>query len=227
MLRRFTLLVLLVSFSCTVLAQYDSPSRKRSSAGSRDGRFEASVILAYQTSSEESFEGGSELAIDSTAGWGISFGWNWTDKLNLQYRLLSTSPKYQALVVPEDPLLVPIYVNYKMQKYSHQLNATYNFSRKPFTPFVVGGIGFTKLDSNILDGPPQTGCWWHPWWGYICFTDWSTYGSTEFTYNLGVGFRWDINNAVYTKAAFSREFISLDNGSLNFDIATVEMGLMF
>jgi hypothetical protein len=43
----------------------------------------------------------------------------------------------------------------------------------------------------------------------------------------GLGFRWDINNAVFTRGAYSREFLSLDNGSLNFDLMTLEIGLMF
>ena len=129
--------------------------------------------------------------------------------------------------MPEDTTIVPVFIDYKMQKYSHQFNMTYNFSRKAFTPYVVGGIGWTKLDSNILTGPPQSGCWWDPWWGYICFTDWSTFSTSEFSYNLGFGLRWDINNAIFTKAAYSREFLSLKNGTLNFDIATLEIGMMF
>ena len=55
MLKRITLCVLLLAFSCTVLAQYDNPKKKRSASGSRDGRFEGSVILAFQTGIDESF----------------------------------------------------------------------------------------------------------------------------------------------------------------------------
>jgi len=227
MLRRFVLIAILLTSSFSVLAQYDHPRKERSAHGSRDGRWEGSVILAFQTGSDESFEGGSALEIDSATGLGLTIGWNWTEKVNLQYRFISTNPKYQALVVPEDPEIVPQSVEHKMKKQSHQVNVTYNFSTKAFTPFVVGGIGMTKLDSNVISGPPSTGCWWDPWWGYICFTDWDTYGATKFSYNLGVGVRWDINNMLFTKAAYSREFISLDNGSLNFDMAIFELGLMF
>jgi len=39
--------------------------------------------------------------------------------------------------------------------------------------------------------------------------------------------RWNINNAFFTKAAYSREFLSLKNGTLNFDMAILEFGLMF
>jgi len=168
MLKRFLLVVFLILTSTAVLAQYDNRQKERSKFGSRDGRFEASVILAYQTGQDVSSEGGSSLDIDSATGWGISFGWNWTDRVNLQYRLLSTSPRYSAVVVPEDPDELIQDVEHKMSKYSHQLNATYHFMKGSFTPFVVGGIGYGTLDSNIASEPPNVGCWWDPWWGYIC-----------------------------------------------------------
>lgn len=227
MLKCVSLIVLLVLSSTAVLAQYDNQKKERAKFGSRDGRFEASVILAYQTGIDESSEGGSSLDIDTTTGWGVSFGWNWTAKLNLQYRLLSTSPRYTAVVVPEDPDEIIQDIEQKMSKYSHQLNVTYHFMKGPFTPFVVGGIGYGILDSNIPSQPPTVGCWWDPWWGYICTGEWKTFKAKEFTYNLGVGLRWDINNAVYSRAVYSRELFSLKNGSLDFDTLTVEVGLMF
>ncbi len=227
MFKRITLIVLLLLTSSTALAQYDNRKKERSNFGSRDGRFETSVILAYQTGASDTSEGGSSLDIDSSAGWGVSFGWNWTAHLNLSYRLLSNSPKYIAVIVPEDPEQLPQSFDYKMSKYSHQLNATYYFLEGAFSPFLIGGVGWTKLDSNVPSGPPQTGCWWDPWWGYICTGEWNTFSTSKFTYNIGAGVRWDINNAVFTRAAYSREFISLKNGSLNFDTVTLEVGLMF
>ena len=227
MLKRLALIALLIVSSSAVFAQYDHQRKERSPAGSRDGRFEGSVILAFQNGVDETSEGGSTLDIDSQVGWGFGVGWNWTTKWNLSYKLAVTKPDYEITIVPEDPANLPASFDHKMSKYSHQFNVTYNFSEKSFTPFVLAGIGWTKLDSNIITGPPNTGCWWDPWWGYICISDWETYKASEFTYNLGLGFRWDINNAVFTRGAYSREFLSLDNGSLNFDLMTLEIGLMF
>lgn len=221
------MIALLILLSTSVLAQYDHPRKKSSQSGSRDGRWEGSVILAFQTGLDRSYDGGSELNVDSTMGWGLSFAWNWTEKLNLSYRFLSTSPDYTALVVPEDPAEVPVAIAHSMSKVTHQLNLTYNFSRKAFTPFVVAGVGWTKLDSNVPSGLPSVGCWWDPWWGYICFSDWETYKTSEFTYNLGAGLRWDINNMLFTKASYVREFLKAENGSINLDTAVLEVGLMF
>lgn len=229
MLKRFSLIALLILISSSVLAQYDHPRKKLSKAGSRDGRWEGSVILAFQTGLDQSYEGGSELSVDSTMGWGLSFAWNWTDKWNLSYRYQSTKPDYTALVVPdEDSIEVPRTIAHEMSKSTHQFNVTYNFSRKAFTPFVVAGVGWSKLDSNVpTTAVPGVGCWWDPWWGYICFADWKTYKTSQFTYNLGAGLRWDINNMLFTKASYVREFLSSDNGSINLDTAVLELGLMF
>ena len=227
MLRRFVLVAILLVSSSAVLAQYDHQRKQRSAAGSRDGRFETGILMAYQNGMSESSEGGAALDIDNTMGWGLNIGWNWTAKWNLSYRFISTSPKYLATVIPEDPAILPIDIEESLSKTSHQFNVTYSFSEGAFTPFVLAGIGWTKLDSNVPTGGVDVGCWWDPWWGYICYSDWRTFDASEFSYNLGLGMRWDINNAIYSKAAYSREFISLKNGSMNFDMATVEIGLMF
>jgi opacity protein-like surface antigen len=226
MLGRISFFALLIFISSSVLAQYDHPRKKQSAAGSRDGRWETSVILAYQTGVDNSYENGSAIDVDSAMGWGIGVGWNWTDKLNLSYRYQSTNPDYTAVVVPEDPDAEPVTIAHDLSKKTHQFNVTYNFSGKAFTPFIVAGVGWSKLESNVPSGL-SVGCWWDPWWGYICFEDWETYETSQFSYNLGAGVRWDINNFVFTKATYMREFLDVKNGSVDFDTAILELGLMF
>lgn len=228
MLKRISLLVLLIVASSTVFAQYDHPRKKERAASSeREGRWEGSVILAYQNSRSESNEGGSKVDVDSSAGWGVSAAWNWTNKLNLSYRFMSTNAKYSALIVPDDPEQVPVTLSQDLSKTTHQFNVTYNFSRKSFTPFVAAGIGYTKQDTNIPKGLPSVGCWWDPWWGYICVSDWKTFKSSDFSYNFGAGLRWDINDSIFSKASYSREYISMKGGSVYYDMAILELGLMF
>ena len=114
-----------------------------------------------------------------------------------------------------------------MSKYSHQFNLSYHFRDGAFTPLVMAGVGVASIDSNFPTGTLDAGCWWDPWYGYICFADWETYSSTELTYNVGLGFRWDINTALFTRGSYSVEFVDLDSGSLNFGTFIFEMGLMF
>lgn len=229
MLKRFLILVLLMLFSVSVLAQYDHPRKKdrKRDVDSRDGRYEVALVLPYQNSASAAGEKGSAIEVDSTAGWGFSLGWNWTENINLSYRFMMNKPDYVATLIPDDLVNSPIDIGYEMSKTSHQLNATYNMLQRALTPFIAAGVGYAKLDSNIPNGLDRAACWWDPWYGYICSTEWNTFKTSEFTYNVGVGLRWDFSDFLFTKAAYSREFLSLGKGSLDFDYLMVELGLMF
>jgi opacity protein-like surface antigen len=228
MLKQIAYLLLLSTVSTTVLAQYDNQRQDygEEPSGPRDGQFESSVIVGFQNGADKIFDGGAQLDVDGEFGWGFSLGWNWTKNLNLSYRLLFTEPDYRATIVLEDEITRQT-VEHSMSKYSHQFNLTYHFRDGAFTPLGMVGIGLASVDSNIPNGSVEGGCWWDPWWGYVCFADWKTYTSSELAYSLGLGFRWDINTAVFTRGTYSMEFIDLDSGTLDFGTFILEMGLMF
>jgi len=46
--------------------------------------------------------------------------------------------------------------------------ATYNILARPLTPYGTGGLGWSWVDNNIATEPPTVGCWWVPWYGYVC-----------------------------------------------------------
>ena len=61
---------------------------------------------------------------------------------------------------------------------------------------MTAGIGWSWVDTNIATEPPEVGCWWDPWYGYIC-TSWvNTRTLDGLTYQLGVGARYDFGNNV-------------------------------
>ena len=223
-IKHFLILLVLLTLSTTVQAQRFN--QKKIVDGARYGQWEAALLLQGQGGTSESSEGGSSVDIDDAWGWGFSIGWNWTENWHLSYRFALAKPKYTAIIVPEDEEPLPP-IDYEMSKYSNQFNVTYHFLKGPLTPFVQAGLGWTKLDSNVPNAPPVTGCWWDPWWGYICNTTWSTYDTTEFSYNAGLGLRWDINGAFFMRGTYNREWISLDNSNLNFDTLTLEAGIMW
>jgi opacity protein-like surface antigen len=223
--KRLILLLVLLTFTGSVHAQRFN--KKQEYDGLRDGTWEASLLIGSQSSLDFAGENGSSLKIDSELAWGFTFGWNWTPNLNFSYRFMLAKPGYTATIVPEDPDISLEDLDYSADRYSNQLNATYHFFKGPFTPYIQAGVGYAKLDSNVPSQPPDVGCWWDPWWGYICFTDWSTYDATGFSYNLGVGLRWDVNGALFMKGAYNREFFSGDRADFDFDTLTLEAGLMW
>lgn len=223
--QRLIVLLLLLAASSSLQAQRFNQQRDYS--GLRDGTWEASLLIGNQGSLDVTGENGSSVDIDSALGWGLTFGWNWTPKWNFSYRFMLAKPDYTAVIVPEDPARPPQPFGYSADRYSNQLNATYHFFDGPLTPFLAAGIGYAKLDTNVPTAPPEVGCWWDPWWGYICFSDWSTYDTSGFSYNLGLGLRWDVNGALFMRGAWNREFFSGDRADFDFDTLTLELGLMW
>jgi opacity protein-like surface antigen len=224
-LRKIALLLVLLLLSTSLHAQRFN--KQPDYAGLREDTWEASLLVGSQSGVSASGENGSSVDIDSEFGWGFSVGWNMTPKWNFAFRFMLAKPDYTAVIVPEDPEIPPQTLNYTASRYSSQLNATYHFFRGPLTPYVQAGIGYSRLDSNVPSTPPVTGCWWDPWWGYICNTTWSTYETSEFTYNVGLGLRWDINGALWMRGTWNREFFSADRADLDFDTLTLEAGLMW
>lgn len=230
-IKRLFILFLLLIVSTTVHAQRFNT--KQTYDNLRHGQWEVSLLTQYQNSTDLSGKGGSSLDVDESWGWGFTIGYNLNAKWNFQYKFTMVEPDYSAYIVPgppenpDDPVIPPQTIDYKLSKYSHAFNATYHFFDGPLTPFLQAGAGWTKLDSNIIDRPPSTGCWWDPWWGWICNTTWSTYDSTDFSYNAGIGLRWDVNGALYLRGTYNHEWVSLKSGTLDFDTLTLEAGLMW
>lgn len=225
---RIILVVALLLASTTLEAQRFN--KKSIYDDLRHGQWEAALTVVSGGGVDLTGDNGSSLDIDDAVGWGFSIGYNLNANWNFAYRMTLQKPDYALVIVPvpaegEDPVPQPL--NHEADRYAHQVNATWHWFDGPLTPFLQAGIGYGKLDSNIPSQPPVTGCWWDPWWGYICDTQWRTYEASEFTYNLGLGVRWDINGALFMRGAYNREWVDTKAGGLEFDTLYLDIGLMW
>jgi hypothetical protein len=96
-----------------------------------------------------------------------------------------------------------------------------------FTPYVTGGIGYSFIDTNIPDAPPQTACWWDPWWGYVCDTFQSTRNVEEFTYQAGVGVRWDVSPGYTMRFAYEKHWLDLGEATTTPNFDQFKLGIVF
>lgn len=86
----------------------------------------------------------------------------------------------------------------------------YNFLTGPITPYVSAGIGYNAYDTGIPTGDVDFFCWWDYWWGtYVCSADVETYRTSEFTWSAGAGVRWDFNESIFGKVAYTATWMEV------------------
>ena len=201
----------------SLLAQADSR---------RDGRWETSFAVLYSDSEEVGGDNQSEVDIDNDFGIGFGVAYNLNQNIALAFDFAWLEPDYQAVFNTDESGLVS--VDHEMDIYSGQFSAIWNIMDGPFTPFLRAGLGWTRIDSNVADGPPVTGCWWDPWFGYICQGFYDTYEDNSFSYSVGAGLRYEMPSGMLFKGSINRIEIDADNGfDLGINTARLEIGWMF
>ena len=192
----------------------------------RAGKWETTFGL-YLTSSE-SADGlnSSSLDIDNGYGAGFSAGYNFTQHLALRFDGAWSRADYDAVLDTENDGLVNI--SHELSAFNGQFNGVWNIRDGAFTPYLQAGIGWTYLDSNVTDGPPSTGCWWDPFWGYICSNFYSTYSETSFSWNVGAGLRYEFGRGMFARGGWEQTHIDGGSGAdPSFDAFRFELGWLF
>jgi opacity protein-like surface antigen len=196
----------------------------------RDTGWEFGGELIYQDSQDFDSEGGSAASLDSDIGIALTFGYRLSERLELTFGLDWNNIDYTAEIVAEDVPLVPdgtvIGVEGDLEAFTPRVGVNFNFLEGPITPYVSGMIGYSFIDTNIPDGPPQTGCWWDPWYGQICGTWQDTRSTEEFVYGLGLGVRWDVNDAWSMRFGYDKRWID-SNGSPDLDQLKLGVTVMY
>jgi opacity protein-like surface antigen len=196
-------------------------------SSSRETGWEVGSELIYQTSHDVNFEGGSQLSFKDDLGIAITFGYRFNSRLELLLSLDWQNVSYDATVVSDTPLIQPFSVRGDMEALTPRASVNFNFIDGPVTPFVTAGIGYSFIDTNIPDAPPQNACWWDPWFGHICSTFQSTRNSEEFSYQAGAGVRWDLASGYTMRLGYEKHWIDLGeaNGTPSFD--QFKLGFIF
>lgn len=219
--------LILLTITSMVLCSFNSYSQAQRQSY-RVGKWEGSLALSYTDSGSISGEQGSVVNIDSGIGWGISLGYHYSDNLLFNVTFDAVLQDYDARLVSDTLGEQDVIIQHDLSMYSTHFNGVYHFSDKAFTPFIQGGLGWTTLDSNIASSPGYVGCWWDPWWGYVCDGFVETYSDTSFSYNMGAGLRWELNFDAFVRLGYYHTWLDLDNTD-NYDVgsARLEVGYTF
>lgn len=169
----------------------------------RSGSWDFSIGGVYQYGDSAGGEMGSSLTTDNTWGFGFYTGYHINNRFQIGADFDFLRPGYNLTMVSEDDPSDSQNIRHTASQFNGRLKATLNLMDGPFVPFVEVGYGWTYIDSNVADGPPQTGCWWHPWWGYICQNYYSTFSGTESSYGGALGIRYELRGNAFLKASYS------------------------
>ena len=198
----------------------------------RGEQWEFYIPIRYYGTQSFTSDSGSSLDINGDIGWGFGFGYNLNEKLNFGFEFTWTDTSYDANILGDsDSDGIPdttFTVGGTLEANTGQFTLQYNIMETTVTPFVTAGLGWTYVDSNIPSGLPQTGCWWDPWYGYLC-TSWQpTATDTGFSYSGGVGLRAEVTDTFYLEGAYNWMWIDFDSGGTrDFDGYRLDMGWRF
>lgn len=196
-------------------------------AQTREGHWEFTLGSLYQLGTDLEFKGGSTMETSDDFNFVLTTGYHATDRLQTSFGLQFASIGYDADVIKDDGSHVGISGSYDV--WSMSGNLILNLMDGPFTPYVGAGIGWTWIDTNVPSGAPSTGCWWDPWWGYVCYTTYPTHQSSEFSYQALAGLRLDLNRTTFLRVGYTSQWLDLGKaeGNPRFDVLGLEIGWMF
>jgi len=196
-------------------------------SNSRAQSWDFSLGAIHQFGHRTDGPGGSYLDVRDSWGFGFYTGYNFNDHFALGADFDFVSPGYSALLVSDDNPQDSQHVDWEASQFNGRLKGTINLLEGPWVPYVEAGFGWTYIDSNVASGPPTTGCWWHPWWGYICSNYFDTFSGTEFSYGVGVGLRYELRGNTFLKLSYNYWEIDADNTKPVLESARLEYGWRF
>ena len=202
MTNAFSSLLIFISLIASVSTANAEPRRPYTT--------ESSFRLNYVEGKKFDGPNGSYLDVDDDVGFGFSYLYNKTTHWALGGSFDWTSPSYTAYVKADDPANDDFSVRTKLDIFSLNFDAVYYFLDQPFTPFVMGSLGWTNIDSNLSNGPAYNYCWWDYWGGYYCTTYRPTKNESGLNYRLGIGARWDLNRDWAVKGTYLQSEVDID-----------------
>jgi opacity protein-like surface antigen len=197
------------------------------SADSRGPGWEFGLDVIYLDSQDIDFNGGSDVALDDDFGVALVFGYRFSDRFELQFGVDWQNVDYDAHVETDSIFGQSFNARGELEAITPRVTLNYNILEGPVTPYVNAGVGWSFIDTNIPDAPPQSACWWDPWWGYVCGTLQSTRSIDELTYQAGVGLRWDISPGYTLRFAYEKHWIDLGEATSTPDLDQVKLGIVF
>jgi len=197
----------------------------------RGGQYELSGSPIFTVGKTQNFAYGGSAEFDYGWGLGIQWAYNFDDHWSAGIEGAFSGADYSGTAAPGAGNANPaITFSSRAETTTVRLAATYNFITSQFTPFVSAGVGGTWINTRIQTGPSVPVCFWYPYYGQVCSGTVPTKVLAEFSYNAGVGVRYDLRPEPYFfRAVYNREWVNFggNTGTLPFDQWRIDFGIKF
>lgn len=195
----------------------------------RSGRWEIMLGPQYTFERNLNLEGGTTANIDDTVGFGFQFGYNFNEHLNLGGYFSWMNPDYRTAVQPgPGNASAAGSQTGSLDTRMFGLVGTFHFLKSPLTPYLDSNVGGANVITDVPEGPPISGCYWDPWFGYVCGIAQPTKDGVFLSYGVGGGLRWDVTDALLLRASARQQWIDFSSsGPIGFTTFKFDIGWMF
>ncbi len=179
----------------------------------RQGWTEVYGIGQYLHSDDITFDspsGDTKIKMDDTGLGGFGIAYHFNNHFSVHGDLMFGGATFSGNVPTE--LGNTIHIKQDALLQTGRFNVDWNIINTRLTPFLTAGIGYQYLETELENAPPVGYCWWDPWWGWVCYYDHPYAWETDFTWNAGGGFRWNVTDHFVVKATAGATWLEYSGG---------------
>jgi opacity protein-like surface antigen len=207
----------------------DAQTSSGSEAGGVTGDWDFRVGPIFTESKNIGFKGGSTADIKSAVGVKFGSGYHITDHFIVGGNFSYAESDFNGIVQGNNGVASASasIENGHVSFSTLMFDASYTLLDGPIKPFGAVGLGWNWVNTNIRNGPPQAGCWYDPWWGYVCNGYQPTHGSNGFAYQLGAGVQFNFNRQFAIDADYKFTWVDLHHANSTPGIGGAELLLVW
>jgi opacity protein-like surface antigen len=182
------------------------------------GPWQARLGARYQPTTDVDFDGGSTVEFNSSTAFLVGLSYALSEHFEIGANLSYDDRDYEALLAgDEDDEFFP--VRGTVETTGVMFDLSYYFLTGRIRPFVSPGAGWSFVDTNVPTAPPQIGCWWNPWYGYICEGFQDTKNVDGFAYQAGAGVNVRLNSRISLTGSYQMSWVDYPkaDGTPTFD----------
>jgi opacity protein-like surface antigen len=175
---------------------------------SRVNKFEVyglgEYLHQYDTTFNDPFFGNVKMKMDDTGLGGLGVAYHFNDFFSIRADFMFG----EATIHTEGPDSLDIIPDQTAFLQTGRVNLDYNIINRRFTPVLTAGIGYQYFEIDQSQTFSVEGN--H---GSYSVTENSYYSETDFTWNVGAGFRWNVTDQFFIKAMVGPQWLEYNVAS--------------